>query len=528
MATMETFREAYYWMVEQKKKIKRKILGPNSETISGIYFDIEEGISMEAAAYLELVKLGKHLKPDKFYSRKMWLEACFYGRVEMVRLGYENYKMQREKKQSHVDFWERVANQAMIEVLRCPTPNVEIIKILVEQLGADPNYHDKKTADTPATIICRKEPHDSPSTLSKKIAICEYFLQSKRVNFLYTSPGHYKNAYEEAINSNFWRMACILNEQFDKDCFRVMQFLRKNEYEHESNWVALSLLANTCMTNNSFVNRLENTLSSCSTSSDSKFCSEMIFNETDLVKLITLAMWDAAKRGMVPVNRFTLQFDQHLGKTLRSISLEEAIHFMRSRCSILLLKYIDFVVVMGGETFIDTDKGAHEPLGGDYRWSELYPVIQDLYVNMWCSSRPHDGGYGEHENWEIKTPTQIQETFMSPPSAIQKLGPLPHGWTLTMDPGSGATYYVHELKKETSISRPKANVRKLQRSSRYVVDPKIRPRKDGKDEEEEKSEKQKAENGDTSKREVVGEEKAEGVDKAAEDEECKTLDKISK
>ena len=66
---METFREAYYWMVEQKKKIKRKILGPNSETISGIYFDIEEGISMEAAAYLELVKLGKHLKPDKFYSR---------------------------------------------------------------------------------------------------------------------------------------------------------------------------------------------------------------------------------------------------------------------------------------------------------------------------------------------------------------------------------------------------------------------------------------------------------------------------
>ena len=137
-------------------------------------------------------------------------------------------------------------------------------------------------------------------------------------------------------------------------------------------------------------------------------------------------------------------------------------------------KYIDYAVITDGVTHIDEDIGALEPLGGKYKWLELFPIIRDLYLIMWTSGRPKDAGFGEHIASEILTPTQIETTFQSVNNQIKKLGPLPKGWILTVDPASGTTYYVHLVNQETSRSRPKANVRKLQRSSRYVVDPKMK------------------------------------------------------
>ena len=207
---------------------------------------------------------------------------------------------------------------------------------------------------------------------------------------------------------------------------------------------------------------------------DSHLVSEMLFKEENLVRAITLALWDAAKRGLVPTNRFTQQFDKKLGERLRSFTLEEAEKFVRKHCSILLGKYIDHVVVTDGETNIDTDPDAYDELGGYYKWKELFPIVRDLYQGMWISGKPKDAGQGEHEASEILSSTQIQDSFAkmtSTASSKHTLGPLPPGWKLATDVSSGRTYYVHLQRQETSQTRPKSNVRKLQRSSRYRIDP---------------------------------------------------------
>ena len=87
---------------------------------------------------------------------------------------------------------------------------------------------------------------------------------------------------------------------------------------------------------------------------------------------------------------------------------------------------------------------------------------------MWISGKPADAGRGEHEPYEILTSTQIDDSFMklNGDSLSKTLGPLPPGWKLATDPSSGRTYYVHQTRHETSQTRPKSNVKKLQRSSR--------------------------------------------------------------
>jgi hypothetical protein len=193
---------------------------------------------------------------------------------------------------------------------------------------------------------------------------------------------------------------------------------------------------------------------------------------------------------MVPTNRFTQQFHPNLGQKLRSCTFQEAEQFIRGHCQILLGKYIDYIVVMDGNTNIDIDPEAFDELGGYYKWKELFPIIRDLYLGMWISGKPADAGRGEHEPHEILTSTQIDDSFMklNGDSLSKTLGPLPPGWKLATDPSSGRTYYVHTLDHATSQTRPKSNVKKLQRSSRYRIDPSFKKpgkeKKEGDDENE--------------------------------------------
>lgn len=472
---IEYARTAWYGTVEWSRKTKRKLAGPGRDTYSGIYFDIEEGLTMDLGAYIEVSAKGNHLKPDRYFKKKVWFEACFFGRVDMARLGVKAFKKRSNlKKEKNRLFWKKTANRAMMEVLRCPKPSVEVVKFLVEELGADVNYEDEKTRTTPPILVCTKCKSDTGSTLSMKMKIATYFLLEKGANFINHPWPETWSAYEEAIHTYFWRMATFLLKYLDEDCFEVMHYIRKNNFENESNWVANNLLAKQAMTNASFITRLEHTMLPMADQRSTDNVSEMLYKETDIVAAIGLAIWDAACRGLVPTNRFTQAYDPHLGKTLRNMTLEECVQFLRDKCSILLSKYVDYVVITNGVTYIDEDPGALEPLGGKYKWSELFPIIRDLYLIMWTSGKPKDAGFGEHMASEILTPTQIEGSFQSVNDPIKKLGPLPKGWILTVDPASGTTYYVHVVNQETSRSRPKANVRKLQQSSRYVVDSKLK------------------------------------------------------
>merc|ERR1711991_991533 len=107
-------------------------------------------------------------------------------------------------------------------------------------------------------------------------------------------------------------------------------------------------------------------------------------------------------------------------------------------------------------------------------WKELFPIVRDLYQGMWITGKPNDAGQGEYEAGELLSSTQIQDSFAKLTSAASSkntLAPLPPGWKLATDVSSGRTYYVHLERQETSQTRPKSNVRKLQRSSRYRIDP---------------------------------------------------------
>ena len=50
-------------------------------------------------------------------------------------------------------------------------------------------------------------------------------------------------AYESALNTKFYRASCFLQEKLDEDCFHLMHYLRKNNFEQESNWCANNVLA---------------------------------------------------------------------------------------------------------------------------------------------------------------------------------------------------------------------------------------------------------------------------------------------
>ena len=104
-------------------------------------------------------------------------------------------------------------------------------------------------------------------------------------------------------------------------------------------------------------------------------------------------------------------------------------------------------------------------------------------------------GRGEHEPYEILTSTQIEDSFIKLKGGVlnKTLGPLPPGWKLATDPSSGRTYYVHQKRHETSQTRPKFNVKKLQRSSRYRIDPTFK--KPGKNEEKPEEDDNKEEGG---------------------------------
>eukprot|EP00943_MAST-04B_sp_MAST-4B-sp1_P009187 g9187.t1 len=228
---------------------------------------------------------------------------------------------------------------------------------------------------------------------------------------------------------------------------------------------------------------------------DANFVSEMLFKEENIVSAISLALFDAARRGLVPKNTFTKAFHPNLGKKLRMCTFEEAEQFIRNHCQILLGKYVDYIVVMDGATNIDIDPDAFDELGGYYKWKELFPIIRDLYLCMWVSGKPMGAGRGEHEPYEILTSTQIEDSFIKLKGGVlnKTLGPLPPGWKLATDPSSGRTYYVHQKRHETSQTRPKFNVKKLQRSSRYRIDPTFK--KPGKNEEKPEEDDNKEEGG---------------------------------
>ena len=519
----------YYQTVETSRAVYRYFAGPDRETIASIYYDIEEGTHIEIDAFIERVKSSKYLKKDKYYQRIMWYEAAYYGRVEMLKLAVKHWKRSKSDiktnkklKMKLKEKWKSIANDTLLKVLRCKTPLLKVVKYLIDELGADPNYidfqnispFDNISHENPAILCCRKNILDDASTVSSKFHILKYLLLEKHVDFLkhpndivhaeivekrlkgwkeLVAAGIPKgtgiSAYESALNSKFYRACCFLQQNIDEDCFHILHYLRKNNFKHESNWCANNVLAKIAMSNASFITRLEKTMFAIGTG-DANYVSEMLFKEEKIVTAISLAIYDAAKRGMVPTNRFTKQFHPNLGQKLRSCTFQEAEQFIRGHCQILLGKYIDYIVVMDGNTNIDIDPDAFDELGGYYKWKELFPIIRDLYLGMWISGKPADAGRGEHEPHEILTSTQIDDSFMklNGDSLSKTLGPLPPGWKLATDPSSGRTYYVHQTRHETSQTRPKSNVKKLQRSSRYRIDPSFKKpgkeKKEGDDENE--------------------------------------------
>lgn len=282
-STLQTIEYCYYQSVQAGRTVYRWFAGPNQETIASIYYDIEEGTHIEYNAYIGCIKSSKIFKRDKYYKRVMWEEAAYFGRINMMQLAVKYWKRSkgdvkknRKLKKKLKEKWVQIGNETLLKVLKCKTPQLKVVKFLIEELGADPNYidfdqvspEDGISHENPAILSCRKDPLDDAHVVSAKFHIMKYLLLEQHAKFLQhpndrvyrqiveekrkgwkelmaagVPKGTGVTAYESALNTKFYRASCFLQEKLDEDCFHLMHYLRKNNFEQESNWCANNVLA---------------------------------------------------------------------------------------------------------------------------------------------------------------------------------------------------------------------------------------------------------------------------------------------
>jgi hypothetical protein len=175
----------------------------------------------------------------------------------------------------------------------------------------------------------------------------------------------------------------------------------------------------------------------------------------ELIPFLAFLLLDAARRGIMPNNHWTQQFDTSLAKTLRNLGdISTVCAFLHQRCAPLLATFVRHDIFRFPRLL--KRSGETAAIG----WPEMLPMIQSLYCLMWRASLPEHPGSDEFvsaeldrdivkakANHEVHYYTRLKKNHIT-----DEIAPLPNGWQYTEDVTGG--YYSNTSSRKTSLERP--------------------------------------------------------------------------